>query len=133
MRRGADVPEQIDALAKRVIGASIEVHRALGPGFLESVYSKALACELNLNNIPFECEKTVHVTYKGFTISEHKLDLLVDEQLVVELKSVDCFLPIHTAQTLSYLKATGLPLGLLINFHVPNLGTGGIKRVVLTR
>ena len=133
MGKETEIPENIDSLAKRVIGAAIEVHSNLGPGYLESIYSEALACELKFRDIPFERERNIHVHYKGTPIGEHRLDFLVDNQLVVELKAVDSLLPIHVAQTLSYLKATGLPLGLLINFHVPYLGLGSIKRVVLTR
>jgi GxxExxY protein len=125
------IPVETEELSKRIVGVAIEVHRHLGPGFLEHVYSEALAYELRLNEIPFEREKIVHVTYKGADIAEHRLDFLINKQLIVELKTVNCFLPIHTAQLLSYLKATGLSLGLLINFHVTKLSTG-VKRVILT-
>lgn len=123
--------ERIDALATLVIGAAIEVHRALGPGFLEGVYRDALAVELRLRAVPFECEKRVATQYKGHSVGEGRLDLLVGSCLVVELKTVDLLAPIHTAQVLSYLKTLRLPLGLLINFNVPVL-KHGIKRVILS-
>ncbi|MDF1552155.1 MAG: GxxExxY protein [Deferrisomatales bacterium] len=122
--------EQCDAIAKVVIGAAIEVHRVLGPGFLESVYEEALAHEFGLRGIAFERQAPVAVNYKGHPVGEGRLDLLVGGVLIVELKAVDQLAPIHHAQLLSYLKATGLSLGLLINFKVPVLKRG-IKRVVL--
>ncbi len=121
----------IDTLATATIGAAIEVHRILGPGYLESVYEEALAFELSLRKIPFERQKIVGVDYKGKDVGEGRLDIFVDKRLVVELKAVDAFVPIHSAQVISYLKATKLPLGLLINFNVPLL-KNGIKRIVLT-
>ena len=120
-----------DDLARAVIGAAIEVHRLLGPGYLESVYEQALAIELELRNIPFERQKPIRVNYKGREVGEGRLDLLVGGSLIVELKAVDALAPIHTAQVMSYLKTTHYPLGLLINFNVPVL-KAGIKRIVLT-
>ncbi len=124
-------PQEVDAVAARVIGAALEVHKALGPGFLETVYEHALAVELELRGISFERQKSVAVTYKSRPIGEHRLDFLVDGRLVVELKAVETFLPIHKAQLISYLKAANLPLGLLINFNEKWL-RNGIERVVLT-
>jgi GxxExxY protein len=124
--------EHIDALAKAVIGAAIEVHRVLGPGYLESVYEQALAIELDGLGIPFERQKATVVCYKGYPIGEGRLDFLVDGRLVVEIKATDGIAPIHVAQVISYLKALRLPLGLLINFNVRLLKNGGIKRVVLS-
>jgi len=123
--------ERIDGWARAVIGAALEVHQALGPGYLESVYEEALAIELGLRRIPCEWQKLVGVEYKGQAVGEGRLDLLVDGCLVVELKAVEALAPIHTAQVISYLKATGLPLGLLINFNVPLL-KAGIQRVILS-
>ena len=120
-----------DDLAHRVIGAAIEVHRHLGPGYLESVYEEALALELGLRGIAFERQKPIGVAYKGHAVGESRLDLLVGGCLVVELKAVEALAPIHQAQVISYLKATGLKLGLLINFNVPVLKSG-IRRVILT-
>lgn len=122
---------EVDMWAQRVIGAAIEVHRHLGPGYLESIYEEALAIEFRLRGIPFERQKPVDVLYKGQAVGEGRLDFLVAGQLVVELKTVDAFAPIHHAQVLSYLKATGLELGLLLNFKVPVM-RNGIKRVVWT-
>jgi GxxExxY protein len=123
--------KEVDDLARLVIGAAIEVHRTLGPGYLESLYEEALVHELRLQDIPYERQVTIFVEYKGLKIGEGRLDLLVDNKLPVELKAVEALAPIHQAQLLSYLKMTGLHLGLLINFNVPLLKQG-IKRVILT-
>jgi GxxExxY protein len=121
----------IDELAHKVIGAAIEVHRMLGPGYLESVYEEALVVEFGILGIPFERQKVLTIEYKGHTLAESRMDLLVGGCLLVELKAVDALAPIHTAQVISYLKALRLPLGLLINFNVPNLKSA-TKRVVLS-
>lgn len=123
--------EDIDRLAHRVIGAAIEVHRHLGPGFLESVYEEALCNELELQGIPYRRQHPVSLDYKGQLVGEGRLDLLVRDNLIVELKAVDTLAPIHTAQVLAYLKMTGWPLALLINFNVSVLKEG-IKRVILS-
>ncbi len=125
-----NVGEELDRLAHEVIGAALEVHRLLGPGFLESVYEEALCVELQLRGIPFARQPTVTLKYKRQTVGQGRLDLLIDETLVIELKAVDGLAPIHTAQLLSYLRATGHKLGLLINFNVPYL-KHGIKRIIL--
>lgn len=122
---------ELDRLAHAVIGAAIEVHRVLGPGFLESVYEEALCVELKLSGIPYERQAVVAVDYKGHAVGESRLDLLIGGALIVELKAVDALAPIHSAQLISYLKATGRPLGLLINFNVPTLKEG-IRRIVLS-
>lgn len=120
----------INDLSSTIIGAAIEVHRALGPGLLESAYEQCLARELALRSIPFEQQKPVPVHYKGTRLDcGYRLDFLVADSVVVEVKAVDALLPIHQAQLLSYLKLGGWKLGLLINFHVPLL-RDGIKRVV---
>jgi GxxExxY protein len=123
--------EGLDGLAYAVIGAAIEVHRRLGPGFLESAYEEALCAELFLRGISFERQVAVPIEYKGRLIGESRVDLVVAERLVVELKSIERLAPVHRAQLISYLKATGRQLGLLINFNVPILSLG-IKRVVLS-
>jgi GxxExxY protein len=123
--------KRTDGLAHDVIGAAIEVHRHLGPGFLESVYEEALCVELADHGIPFERQKEIGVLYKGRTVGRHKIDLLVGQLLIVELKTVEALAEIHKAQVISYLKATGLSLGLLINFNVSILKSG-IHRVVYT-
>jgi GxxExxY protein len=120
----------INDLSSSIIGAAIEVHRALGPGLLESAYEQCLARELALRDIPFEQQKPLPVYYKGTELdSGYRLDFLVARSVVVEVKAIEALLPIHQAQVLSYLKLGGWKLGLLINFHVPLLREG-IKRVV---
>lgn len=121
----------LDRLARTVIGAAIEVHRYLGPGYLECVYEEALAVELDLRGIPYVRQEPFALSYKGREVGEGRLDLVVDGQLLVELKAVDALAPIHKAQVISYLKATRRHLGLLINFNVPVLRTG-IQRIVLS-
>lgn len=123
--------EKIEVLANKTIGAALEVHRILGPGYLENVYEGALARELALRQIPFESQKALAINYKGHPIGEGRLDLLIDKVLIIELKAVENLIPIHNAQLLSYLKITGLQLGLLINFNVTSL-RNGIKRIILT-
>jgi len=127
----AEPDERTDVLARSVIGAAIEVHRALGPGFLEEVYENALAIEMRSRKIPFERQKGFRVDYKGDLVGEGRMDFFVGSCLVVELKAVQVLAAVHTAQVISYLKATGLTLGLLINFNV-SLLKQGIRRVVLT-
>ena len=109
----------VDLLARQVSGAATEVHRALGPGYLETTYEEALCLELRLRGIAFERQKAFSVVYKGFSVTDGRIDILVAGVLVLELKAVECLLPIHTAQALAYLKATGLNLALVINFNVP--------------
>jgi len=117
-------------IARRVIGAAIEVHRHLGPGLLESSYASALAREFSLAGLAAEREYPLVVSYKGEAIEEaYRLDFLVERVLVVELKTVEVVLPIHRSQLLTYLRWTGLRLGLLINFNVPLL-RAGICRVI---
>jgi GxxExxY protein len=123
------IPPEDEELARQAIGAAIEVHRLLGPGFLESIYERALCHELTLRGVAFERQKDLLVRYKDIHIPGQRLDLLVGERVIVDLKTVESFAPIHQAQTLSYLKATGLRLALLINFKVVVL-KDGIKRVV---
>ena len=121
---------RIEEAANKVIGAAIEVHRHLGPGYLESVYEEALAVELTLRGVPFARQMVFGLDYKGHVIGEGRLDFLVDDCLIVELKAVEGLAPIHTAQCISYLKANQRRLALLINFNVSVL-KDGIKRVAL--
>lgn len=121
---------ELSLLTQKVIGAAIEVHRCLGPGFLEAVYEEALCLELRTRGIPCVSQFEVSVNYKGQRVGTGFIDILVDERLVLELKAVETLLPIHFAQALSYLKATGHHLALLINFNTP-LVKSGIKRVAL--
>ena len=118
-------------LTHSVIGCAIEVHRALGPGLLESAYEECLAHEFVLSGLPFERQLTLPVEYKGHQLDcAYRIDLLVAEEVLLEVKAVDSLLPIHQAQVLTYLKLGGWHIGLLINFNVPIL-TQGLRRLVL--
>lgn len=128
----AEPSQEVDDLARKVIGAALEVHRALGPGYTENVYEEALCIEIENQSIPFERQVKIAVEYKGRKVGEGRLDLLVARILPVELKAVESLAAIHQAQLISYLKITHLQLGLLINFNVPFL-KNGIKRVILTQ
>ena len=119
-----------DELTEKIIGAAIEVHRILGPGLLESIYEEALAIELELRGIPFQRQVEIDVHYKGHAIKGQRLDLLIGGQVVVELKSVANLPDVAMAQVLSYLKASGLKRGLLLNFGASKL-IDGIKRISL--
>jgi GxxExxY protein len=122
--------DDINDLTGEVIGAAIEVHKALGPGLLESAYEECLARELDLRDIPYERQRELPVEYKGAKLeSAYRLDIVVANQLIIELKTCESLEPIHTAQLLTYLKLTGIKVGLLINFNVPVLKEG-IKRLV---
>ena len=119
-------------ITEDVIGAAIEVHRSLGPGLLESAYEGCLCDELHLRGLDFERQKELPVLYKGCLIDcGFGLDLLVGGAVIVEIKAVDRILPIHQAQVLTYLRMTGLRVGLILNFNSLRL-TNGIKRVVLS-
>jgi len=119
----------INQLTGEVINAAIEVHRTLGPGLLESIYEECLCHEVGLKEIPYERQKELPIEYKGIKLNANfRLDVLVNKQLILEIKSCDTLLPIHEAQLLTYLKLTGLKIGLLINFNVPML-KNGIKRI----
>jgi len=122
---------ELDELAHKVIGAAIEVHRHLGPGLLESVYEQAFCVELNLLEIKFRRQASVKLSYKGHHVGQGRLDLLVEDKLVVELKAVEKLTDVHKAQVLSYLRTAGYHLGLLINFNVRIL-RDGIMRLVHT-
>lgn len=119
---------QFDELSGRVIEAAIAVHRELGPGFLESIYESALKTALRHRGIVYEAQKEVTILFEGEESGVHRLDLVVDDEIVVELKAVKALEDIHFAQVRSYLKATGLHVGLLLNFNAPTLI---VKRVVL--
>jgi len=117
-------------LTEEIIGAAIEVHRVLGPAYKEPIYQVALAHELILRGIPFEREKSLSVIYKGVVAGKHKLDFLVDDSVVVELKAVEAILDIHVSQVISYLAASKKKVGLILNFAAERL-VDGIKRIVL--
>ena len=122
--------QELNQISGEIIGAAIDVHSELGPGLLESVYEECLAYELMLRNILFERQKPIPVMYKGKPIDcGFRLDLLVSDSIVVELKTVDQILPVHQAQLMTYLKLTGCKLGLILNFNVEKM-MKGIKRMV---
>jgi GxxExxY protein len=122
---------EVNQTTEAVIGAAIEVHRHLGPGLLESAYEECLCQELKLRNIPFKRQVPLPVNYKGLQLDcIYRIDLLVNDELVVELKAMDAILPIHEAQVITYLRLGGWKVGLLLNFGLPMLKQG-IKRLVL--
>jgi len=123
-------PDSQDPLTHRIIGCALEVHRNLGPGLLESIYESALATELEAAAVRFERQVIVPVRYKGKAIGDLRLDLLVEDAVVVEIKTVERHDPLFEAQVLSYLKLTGKHVGLLINFN-SKLLKEGIKRFAL--
>ncbi len=122
--------ENLDELSNRIIGAAIEVHRFLGPGLLESAYEECLCRELELREIVYKRQVPLPIEYKGIRVdSAYRLDLLIEDAIIVELKAVNMIEPIHEAQLLTYLRLTNLWLGLIINFNV-SLLKNGIKRIV---
>ncbi len=130
MSESTDIRER-SPITDRIIGCAIEVHRALGPGLLESAYEECLCYELKRNGLHYERQVPLPVTYKEVELDcAYRMDIVVEESVIVELKTVDALLPIHDAQLLTYLKLTGLRTGLLLNFHVTVL-RDGIKRHVL--
>ena len=117
-----------DELTEKIIGAAIEVHKELGPGLLESIYEEALCYEFDLQGIKYERQVPADIVYKGKTIKGQRLDLLVENEVVVEVKAINKLPEIALSQTISYLKATKLRRGLIINFNEKRL-IDGIKRV----
>jgi GxxExxY protein len=125
------MPTHINEITHAVIGAAIEVHRALGPGLLESAYHECLCRELILRGIPFERERALPLEYKGTRLEcGYRVDLLVAGSVVVEIKSIEAIAPIHEAQLLTYLRLGGWHVGLLINFNVVVLKNGICRRVL---
>ena len=118
---------QFEELTKKIIGAAILVHRELGPGFVESIYEEALKVEFSEHSLSFESQKEITVKYLDVVVGVHRLDMLVENQVIVELKAVKELTDVHFAQLRSYLKATELKVGLLLNFAKPKLE---IRRVV---
>ena len=125
--------DKLDRLSGAVLGASFAVHSALGPGLMESVYEACLVHELRLRGVSVDRQVALPIHYKGYTVSDagYRLDLLVENEVVVEIKSVEEIHPIHHAQLLTYLRLSGLRLGLLLNFNVSRMKDGGIHRRVL--
>lgn len=119
------------ALSISIINCALEVHRILGPGHCENIYRKALAVELDFNGLPSEKRKRVSILYKGKPVGEGLIDLVIENEIIIQIKAVDSLTPDHTAQVMSYLKASKIGLGLLINFNSPLLKQG-LKRIVHT-
>jgi GxxExxY protein len=131
MNRGGAEAQRGNEITELVIGAAIRIHKALGPGLLESAYEECLCYELSKAGLKIERQRPVPVVYETVKLDcGYRLDLVVEDLVVLELKCVEHLRPIHEAQLLTYLKLTGIPLGLLINFHVPTLREG-LKRLVL--
>ena len=130
----AGIPSPLSEATEQVvhaaIGCAIEVHTHLGPGYLETIYERAFQIELELRGISYTCEQPVKITYKDRMIHGQRLDLVVEECVLLELKAVEHLQPVHVSQVVSYLKATGLRVGLLLNFNVRWM-KDGIRRVVL--
>jgi len=124
-----ELPEALNQLSERIIGCAIEVHRALGPGLLERIYEEALVHEFGLQGIAFERQLPVTLKYKGVELIGQRMDLIVERQVVVELKAVEKVIDLHLAQLVGYLRAGPYPLGLVINFNVAALRTGVHRRI----
>lgn len=125
------MPMEFDEVSRRIIGCALEVHKTLGPGLLESAYEQCMAHELALAGIAFKLQPALPVGYKGIHLDcGYRIDLLIEDALIVELKSVSALLPIHEAQILTYMKLSGIRTGLLMNFNVTRLKEG-LKRFVL--
>ena len=120
-----------EELTKKIIGAAIEVHRALGPGLMESVYEECLCHELHLRGLKFQRQLSIPVTYKGVKLDcGYQLDLLVEDTVILELKCAERIMPVHEAQLLTYMKLLNKPVGFVINFNVPVLKQGIVRRVL---
>jgi GxxExxY protein len=130
LRVPSPLSDELEKLVHDTIGCCITVHRALGPGLLETIYSRALAVEFRAVGIRFEREVAVPVLYRGEVLCEQRVDFVIEQQIVLEIKSVEHFTPIHHAQLLNYMRLLHAPVGLLINFNVVVL-QDGIKRKVL--
>ena len=130
LRIPTNLSDDLETLIHRTIGCCVSIHRALGPGLLESIYARAVAIELSAQGIAFEMEKSFTVVYRDQPLCHQRLDFVVAGQLVLEIKSVEHLDPVHRAQVLSYLRVSRLRAGLLINFNVPVL-QDGVKRIVL--
>jgi GxxExxY protein len=126
----SDLPIETEDLATRVIGCCIDVHRALGPGLLEKIYARAVCIELDHAGVQHQREREIPVTYRGELLCQQRLDIVVADQIILEIKSVEHLNPVHRAQLTSYLRISKIRLGLLLNFNVAIL-QDGIKRVAL--
>jgi len=130
MRLPSPLPEETERVMTRIIDCAMEVHKRLGPGFLESIYEKAMCIALAKAGLAFECEKPIEVLYDGVALKGQRVDLVVSRLVIVELKAVARLEPVHERQVVSYLRTLGLRAGLLMNFQVTLLHRG-LKRIVL--
>jgi GxxExxY protein len=130
LRIPSPLSNETELLIQRVIGCGIEVHKAMGPGLLESIYGDAMTIELQFQGLSFERERAVPLLYRGIALPPHYVDLIVEGCVVVELKAIERLRPVHGAQVLSYLRATGIRAGLLMNFNADYL-KNGLRRFVL--
>jgi GxxExxY protein len=130
LRVQSDLPADLEDLVRETIDSCFEVHVGLGPDWLEGVYVRAVSLELSARKIPFETEKLIPIDYRGTLLRHHRLDFFIDQRLVLELKAVERLHSIHVAQVISYLRASGSRVGLLVNFNVP-IFKQGIRRIVL--
>ena len=124
-----ELPTALNRLSHQIIGCAIEVHKELGPGLLESVYEAAMCVELQIAGISFTQQATIAADYKGTPLPPQRMDLLIEGQLILELKAVRAVDDLHLAQLVSYLRLTNKPLGLLINFHAPTIQKGTHRRI----
>jgi len=129
-RGDSPLPDELEELIRSVIGSAMEVHRTLGPGYLEAVYEEALAIEFDAQGIGYRRQRPFEIRYRGRVAGRGRLDFLVEDELIIELKSVEQMTPLFTAQTISYLRATGKPVALLMNFNTAKL-KDGLHRLLL--
>ncbi len=130
MEQGVDAARRFGGCSEQVIGACIEVHRVLGPGLLESAYEECLAHELGLRGLRFDRQRPLPVKYKGIAVDfAYRLDFVIEEELVLEIKAVERLLAVHEAQVITYLKLAQLPTGLLVNFHSATI-KAGLRRLM---
>jgi GxxExxY protein len=130
LRVNSPLESDHEDLIRKIIGCCIEVHKALGPGLLEEIYRRAVAIELVEAGLPAEMERRVPVLYRGRFLTEQRLDLIVDERVLIEVKAVERLAPVHLAQVMSYLRLTGLRVGLLMNFNTAVL-PDGLRRIIV--
>jgi GxxExxY protein len=129
LRVTSPLPDVLERIISRIIGCAIEVHRRLGPGLSEGLYEDALTIELEFQGLKFDRQREILVHYRDKLLRPQRLDLVVEDQVVVEIKAVEQLHPIHRAQLLSYVRSAGLPVGLLVNFNGETI-KGNVKRVV---
>ena len=130
LRLRSELPETTERVVRDTIGCAIEVHRRLGPGLLEAIYADALAIELDVAKLHFQREHEIAILYRGHPLRPHRVDLVIEGRVLVELKAVERMLPLYQAQVISYLKASGLRVGLLINFN-STVMKEGLRRIVV--